>query len=121
MLNALKSGDSPVVHGDGSQAFDFVDVRDCARANVLAMQTASTDAFYNVGTGIKTSIADLAAMLVALWGESREVRFVESDRHYVRNRIGSTRQAESGLGFKAGIDLQAGLADLVAWHRGSAS
>ena len=30
------AGEHPVIHGDGSQSYDFVDVRDCARANILA-------------------------------------------------------------------------------------
>src|SRR4030095_5475213 len=39
MLNALDRGKSPVIHGDGTQAYDFVDVRDCARANLAAMRS----------------------------------------------------------------------------------
>lgn len=116
MINALKRNEAPEVHGDGSQAFDFVDVRDCARANILAMESDASNAFFNVGTGLKTSVADLATRLIALWGSDMQVRHVDSDRHTVRNRIGSTSLAGSQLGFASEIDLDRGLADLVAWH-----
>ena len=46
MLNALDASEQPIIHGDGSQAFDFVDVRDCARANILAMKANSVDRYF---------------------------------------------------------------------------
>ena len=51
MLDAIDRGDSPTIMGDGSEAFDFVAVEDCARANVCAMKSDATDQNYNVGTG----------------------------------------------------------------------
>ena len=47
---------SPTIIGDGSEAFDFVAVEDCAKANICAIKSESSDSFYNVGTGIKTSL-----------------------------------------------------------------
>lgn len=117
MINALKRNKAPEVHGDGSQAFDFVDVRDCARANILAMESDATNTFFNVGTGVKTSIADLAARLIVLWGSDMQFRHVESERHTVRNRIGAIDLAVSKLGFTAEIELGVGLKDLVEWSR----
>ena len=60
MLDNLDKGKAPVLYGDGSQAYDFVYVGDCAKANVCAMQAETLDEFYNVGTGIRTSIKELA-------------------------------------------------------------
>src|SRR5690554_1845553 len=51
MLDAIDRGVSPTILGDGSEAFDFVAVEDCALANVRAMQAEATDRYYNVGTG----------------------------------------------------------------------
>ena len=36
MLDAIDRGEAPTVMGDGSEAFDFVAVEDCARANICA-------------------------------------------------------------------------------------
>ena len=68
MLDAIERGDPLVVYGDGSQAYDFVYVGDCAQANVCAMQADTVDRFYNVGTGLRTTIAELAKLLLEVSG-----------------------------------------------------
>ncbi len=55
MLDAIDNGLGPTILGDGSEAFDFVAVEDCAAANICAMKADIADRFYNVGTGTRTS------------------------------------------------------------------
>lgn len=117
MLDRIERGNAPVIHGDGTQAYDFVYVEDCATANILAMKSDRTDAFYNVGTGIKTSIGDLATRLVALSGSSLSPVFEPADRPAVRNRIGSTKLASAELGFNADMALEQGLRLTIDWRR----
>lgn len=121
MLNALDAGEQPVIHGDGSQSYDFIDVRDCARANVLAMRSTSTNVSCNVGTGIKTSISELLTLLAALHPTKIKPRYVPSERPFVRNRVGATELARQVLGFTACVPLRTGLADLIAWRNDSPS
>ena len=64
MLDLIDQGKSPVLYGDGSQAYDFVYVGDCAQANVCAMKSDATDQFYNVGTGIRTSLKELGQLVL---------------------------------------------------------
>ena len=66
MLDAIDRGKGPTILGDGSEAFDFVAVEDCGAANVCAMQAETSDRFYNVGTGRRTSLRSLAEMLLEL-------------------------------------------------------
>ncbi len=114
MLRDLRAHGEATVHGDGSQCYDFVDVRDCARANVLAMESSVTGGCYNVGTGVKTSIRDLAGMLTAVAGGVGRVHFDgAAERPFVRNRVGDPRRAEEELGFVASITLERGLEELV--------
>lgn len=117
MLNALDAGERPVIHGDGSQSYDFIDVRDCARANVLAMQSTSTNQYYNVGTGIKTSIAELVDLLSVRHPNKTTARFESGERPFVRNRVGSTAMAQKDIGFTATVPLRNGINDLIAWRR----
>ncbi len=63
MLDAMDNGEGPTIMGDGSEAFDFVAVEDCAIANLCAMGATITDRFYNVGTGKRTSLKELAERL----------------------------------------------------------
>ena len=117
VLDRIETGEPPVVHGDGSQAYDFVHVRDCARANVCAMRADATDAFYNVGTGVRTSIRELVEMLLAVTGSDLEIHFEPADRVFVTNRVGCPERAAADLGFRADIPLREGLEDLVRWWR----
>lgn len=116
MLNALDAGEQPVIHGDGSQGYDFIDVRDCARANVLAMRSSASNRYYNVGTGIKTLISELAGQLSAMYPNKLAARFEPGGRPFVRNRIGATKQASQEIGFNAAIDLDSGLRELIRWR-----
>jgi UDP-glucose 4-epimerase len=116
MLNALDMGEQPVIHGDGSQSYDFVDVRDCARANVLAMQSASTNQYYNVGTGIKTSISELATLLLNKHPNKIDPKYEFVERPNLQNRIGSIIKAQNEIGFIATIKLSNGLNDFISWR-----
>jgi UDP-glucose 4-epimerase len=122
MLDAIDRGESPTILGDGSEAFDFVAVEDCALANVRAMQGDATDRFYNVGTGRRTSLEQLAQMLLELTGSNQPIRYQpRSTATLVRNRIGDPRRAAAEIGFSAGTELRDGLQRLIAWraaHKG---
>jgi UDP-glucose 4-epimerase len=118
MLDAIDRGEGPTILGDGSEAFDFVAVKDCGRANVSAMKSEATDRFYNVGTGKRTSLKELAEMLIRLTGCRHPVRYApRSQATLVRNRIGSPERAEKEIGFEAGLPLEQGLQDLIKWRK----
>ena len=48
MLNKIEANESPVINGDGSQAYDFIYVEDAARCNVKALKSEIKHGFYNV-------------------------------------------------------------------------
>ncbi len=120
MLNKIEAGEAPVINGDGSQAYDFVTVQDAARANVLALQSDVNDEFYNVGTGVQTSIKALCDLILELTGSDLEVTYrpysAEDARRLVQNRIGSPDKATRDLGFTYGDDLTTGLQRLIEWR-----
>ena len=117
MLDAIDRGDSPTILGDGSEAFDFVAVEDCALANVRAMQASTSDRFYNVGTGRRTSLKELAELLIELTGSEKPINYApRSTATLVRNRIGSPKRAAEEIDFTAQIDLREGLEKLIAWR-----
>lgn len=117
MLDAIDRGEGPTILGDGSEAFDFVAVEDCARANVCAMKAEVVDRFYNVGTGKRTSLKELAEMLLELTGCEKPIRFApRSQATLVRNRIGCPKRAAAEIGFEAEVDLMEGLARVIQWR-----
>lgn len=117
MLDAIDRGDAPTIMGDGSEAFDFVAVEDCAMANVCGMSATATDEFYNVGTGTRTSLKELAEKLLNLTGCNEEIQYApRSQATLVRNRIGSPLKATEEIGFTAALDLDEGLRRLIDWR-----
>lgn len=120
MLNKIAANERPIVNGDGSQAYDFITARDTARCNVKALTSEVSDEFYNVGTGVQTSIRELCDLILDLTGSSLEVTYrpyQEADiRQFVQNRIGSIDKAERDLGFRFEDDLKTGLQQLIRWR-----
>lgn len=118
MLDAIDGGRSPTILGDGSEAFDFVAVQDCANANVLAMQSDVSDEFYNVGTGKRTSLKELAEILLELTGSGRAIEYQpRSQATFVKNRIGCPKKASKDIGYASSIELKDGLQALINWRR----
>ena len=117
MLDAIDRGEGPTILGDGSEAFDFVAVEDCGLANLCAMRADVSDRFYNVCTGKRTSLRELAEMLLAVTGCNQPIKYApRSQATLVRNRIGCPKRAEAEIAFRAGIDLRDGLNRLIAWR-----
>ncbi len=110
MLDAIDNGEPVVLFGDGSQAYDFVYVGDCGDANVCAMKASTTDRFYNVGTGIRTSLQELAELVLKVTGSDVGIRYEPAGLTFVKNRIGSPDRAAAELGFTAAVPLEDGLA-----------
>lgn len=117
MLDAIDRGEGPTIMGDGSEAFDFVAVEDCGRANICAMKADTTDRFYNVGTGKRTSLKELAEMLLELTGCDQPINYApRSQATLVRNRIGCPKRASEEIAFTAELDLREGLRRLIEWR-----
>jgi UDP-glucose 4-epimerase len=119
MLDAIDKGESPTIMGDGSEAFDFIAVEDCGLANVCAMKSDATDQNYNVGTGTRTSLKELAEILLDLTDCDKPINYApRSQATLVKNRIGDPRKASEEIGFTSAIDLREGLKRLIEWRTG---
>ena len=116
MLDRLDRGEAPIVFGDGSQAYDFVTVKDCAGANLAAMKADVVDRFYNVCTGTQTSIGKLAGMLIQLTGKEIDIDYRPQEVSFVRNRVGDPASAALDLNFVAETELVEGLRELIDWR-----
>ena len=120
MLNKIDANEAPTINGDGSQAYDFIDVEDVARCNVLALEADAVDEFYNVGTGVQTSIKELCDTILDLKQSDLKVTYnpySEDDaRRLVQNRIGCPKKASSDLDFTYKYDLRTGLQRLIDWR-----
>ena len=116
ILDRLDRGEAPTVYGDGSQAYDFINVRDCARVNVEVIKAEVVDRFYNVCTGIGTSIRELAETLIDLTGQEVEIDYLPEEISFVSKRIGDPTSAREDLGFVAKTSLVDGLRELIEFR-----
>lgn len=120
MLNKIDAGETPVINGDGSQAYDFIYVEDVARCNIDAIKSKQTFGFYNVGTEVQTTIKQLCDTILRLKKSSLKVTYkpysADDARALVQNRIGSRQKAEKELGFKFKYSLEEGLLKLIEWR-----
>ena len=108
----LAAGEPPRIFGDGSQTRDYVYVGDVVDATLAAHGRAG--GVFNVGTGRETSVVELA-------DECRRASGVDLDPVFAPARLGELRRsvldptlAERELGFRAAVDLDAGLAETWA-------
>ncbi len=121
-MEAIASGQPPTIFGDGSDTMDFVHVRDIARANLLAAGSDATDAVFNIGTGVETSLNQLADQLLAVMGSTLKPRYAPARKvNPVSRRLASVAAARDRLGFRAEVSLDDGLRSLVAWWQSQRS
>jgi UDP-glucose 4-epimerase len=117
-MDAIDSGNPPIIHGDGTTTMDFVHVTDVAKAHVLAALSPVNDAVFNVGTGVETSLNELARLLLAVMGSHLHPQHAPARKiNPVPRRLASVEAAARELGFRAAVGLEEGLRDLVGWWR----
>lgn len=109
---ALLANQRPKLIGDGSQAFDFVHIQDCALANLLALESDVGDEDFNVGCGEATSLNELVATLSSIVGVDVEPEY-SGDAVTVPPRGGDPSKSRELLGFEARIPLREGLVGVV--------
>lgn len=120
MLKKLDNNEPIEINGDGSQAYDFVYVEDAAIANICALKSDVKFGFYNVATGVQTSIKQLVQTILQITGRQIEIIYkpysLDDERQFVKNRIGSPIKAEKDLGFRYKYSLEEGLKKYIHWR-----
>jgi len=115
-VEAIAAGRPPRIFGDGADTMDFIHVEDIARANLLAASSPATDAVFNVGTGVETSLNQLAETLLSVMNSSVKPEHAPPRKvNAVSRRLASVDAARDQLGFRAQISLEDGLRSFVAW------
>jgi UDP-glucose 4-epimerase len=112
-IQRLRNGQPPIIDGKGEQSMDFVHVHDLARSVVLALESEKSNVPINIGTGIDTSIAQLAKILIDAVGVDVEPQFNPRDV-LVSRRAADITRAKEVLGWEPTITVEQGMADLVA-------
>jgi dTDP-L-rhamnose 4-epimerase len=109
----------PYIIEDGNQTRDFIHVKDVARANVSALESANANyEAINIGTGEPVTIKGLAEKLIELYGKdfkplvSREYR-----KGDIRHCYADVEKASKLLNLKTFTPMSEGLKELTGWAK----
>ena len=123
----LNRGLPPIINDDGKQTRDFISVGDAVYCIVMAVKVLEQRKgkrlyvsshlphhVFNVGTGVPTSINELARKMIEISGFDLEPIYLkETSQGEVRYSYADIRRAESFLHFRAKQKLESGLKEII--------
>ena len=108
------------IHGDGTQTRCFCHVADTVRALTGLMESPSTSGeIYNIGSQQPIRIIDLARRVLEMTRSASDLVFVPHEEVYgqgiedMYHRIPATDKIESAVGWRATLDFDVILADVI--------
>lgn len=115
----LLNNNPPLIFEDGKQSRDFVHVSDIVQALVLSMECEASDyEAINVGTGVSTSVLQVAQILRDKLGVAAEPQVVNKFRAGdIRHCFADIRKAELLLGYRPTVAFKDGMDELIEWIR----
>jgi UDP-glucose 4-epimerase len=118
-MGLLRDGGTPHIYGDGRQTRDYVYVGDVARAFLAAL--AHDGGVFNIGTGIETSVLELAAAIGTASGIDREAELAPARLGELQRSVLDPSLAARELGWRPELSLAGGLAETWRWVAGDTS
>lgn len=115
-MKAALKGKAMQIFGDGTHSRDFVFVSDVVEANILsALHDEANGNVFNVGTGIETSINELAELINVMTGANVPVVHVE-DRaaDFVRVKADLTRVGKI-IEYTPKVTFREGMQKYIEW------
>jgi len=108
------AGQPPTIYGDGKQTRDYVYVGDVVTA-FLAAADAGRPGTWNIGTGIETTVLDLAAAIGEAAGSAVQPDFAPDRPGELPRSALAVGLARQDLGWSAGVPLAGGVRAVYRW------
>lgn len=105
------------IYGDGSATRDFIYVDDLCAGILAALDAPEAPTVLHLASERETSIAELAALVLAAAGADVPVEHVDRRAGEVERNFAIARRAREALGWHAEVSLEDGLARTVEWFR----
>jgi UDP-glucose 4-epimerase len=112
------------IFGDGKQTRDYVYVKDVAAATFLAVTRELPKAEkldvrgFNVGTGVGTSVNEIARTLLAASGRTVPIEYAPARTGEQQHSFLNVDKAGAQLGWKPAVTLSDGLRESFTWFAG---
>jgi dTDP-glucose 4,6-dehydratase len=118
-VTSVLLGEPLTLHGGGAAARDWVYVEDCVEGVLAALDAPLGNVrgrVLNLGTGVATSVAEIARLVLEVAGKPAARTEVVADRPgQVQLHRADARAAEAALGWRARTPLRDGIARTYRW------
>jgi len=105
-----------VAWGTGKPTREFLYVKDCAEAIILATEKYNKSDPINIGAGFEIFIKDLVDLIVKLTGFKGKIVWDHTKPDGQPRRMVDTTRAFKEFGFRAKTDLETGLKRTIQWY-----
>jgi dTDP-L-rhamnose 4-epimerase len=113
----IKNGNEIIIFEDGEEGRDFVFIDDVVDATVASIELSdSRQHVVNVGSGVRTSVLDVAHALLSAYGEKTRLRISGNFRlGDIRDNYADITKARQLLAFNPKIDFSTGIHRFARW------
>jgi len=109
-FSLMKSGKSPIIHGDGTQSRDFTYIANVVDANLKAcIAENAAGEMFNIGYGENHTLLSLVENINEILGSSIEPIFGETRQGDVKHSLADISKARSILGYQPSVSFADGL------------
>jgi UDP-glucose 4-epimerase len=116
-IQRLLRGEPPLIFGDGEQCRDFVYVGDVVEGTLRAMSSDVHNEVFNIGSGVGTSVNQVAALLCARLHPDLAPIHVAEHPGELRNSVADIQKARQMLGYEPRSRLEDRIDEIIAWNR----
>lgn len=118
IFSTLVLNNKPVnIFEDGKESRDFVFITDVIRATFLGIEKDEANGqVFNVGTGIPTTVQEVAEGLIQLYGKDVPVNISGNYRlGDIRHNYADLKKIQQLLGFRPAVSFAEGLRQFTGW------
>ncbi len=123
-IHRALNGLAPVVYDGGAQTRCFTYINDAVDATVAVFQNDLTiGQIYNIGSNMEATIGEAIKLIIGLTNNESGYEHLRTSEFYgdqyqdINRRIPDVSKIKRDLGWSAGITLQNGISETIAWAR----
>jgi UDP-glucose 4-epimerase len=121
VYDQVRSGERPVIVGDGSEVHDYIYVTDVAAGCLAAMTSSAHGETFNIVTGVDTSLTQVVQAVLELCNAGLEPEYREDQRAVrsasVARLAFDPAKAKRLLGWAPKVSIKEGIRRYIDWRK----
>lgn len=115
-IRKLLAGETITIHGDGSNARQFIYVKDLARGNAACVQPGAANEIFNINGQEKITVLQIVRTLEEILGRKANITFVADRAGNFKGRFISSEKAKRLLHWEARLGYREAMEHYVGWY-----